>query len=537
MKREETANKAQCARTAFLKRRSLPFALIFAGVCACVTPDLFAQAGAPGAIFDFGAGARPLAMGGAYSAVVKEASSLYYNPAGLSMLSSRNVSLMHATLFEGMSYDYIGYAQSYRGFPGGWGAQVLRFSAGAAEGRDENNLPTSAFTYTETAMAVGTGVHGIFMPSLSLGASVKLLNRALAADSNRLIGFDMGAQYGPLMSEKLSLALVIRNFGSFAMGDTADKLPFGFKLGAAYLLSPNISVCADLSGNGEIQFGTEYGIGIGAIRLGYDRDSFSFGGGLKFMKSYQLDYAMYKHPELGLSNRISLSYFFGGVAAPPKVRVYASEYIKKAENGINARDYSSAYTSVDMSIGMDPAVRNGVWGEKFRRLDAVVTGLKLKELPGRQKLLKENTPQAVEAGRSINEYLDGNNDKSSLLAHSAMGYQPGNAFFSDFLTVMSGLTRTEIKKDEILPRNTLAKEKLRKAEAFFRMANYDKAAKECEQVLMIEEDNELAWTRLGSSYYALGDLQRAKQAFLKVLAINPNNTSVRDFVLLQGWTK
>ncbi|PIU20201.1 MAG: hypothetical protein COT18_03495, partial [Elusimicrobia bacterium CG08_land_8_20_14_0_20_59_10] len=267
---------------------------------------LFAQAGSPGGIFNFGAGARPLAMGGAYSAMVKDASALYYNPAGLSMMNSRNVSLMHATLFEGMSYDYLGYAQNYGGLPGGWGIQALRLSAGSAEGRDESNQPTGNFSYGETAFAAGAGIHGLLLPSLSLGLSLKVLSRSLADETNRLAGFDIGAQYGPVITDKLTLAFVIRNFAGFATGDTDDKLPPGLKAGAAYALSSNISLAADISSDGSFQLGTEYGIGPGAIRMGYDRSLFSAGAGIKFLKSYQLDYAMYKHPVLGLSNRVSL---------------------------------------------------------------------------------------------------------------------------------------------------------------------------------------------------------------------------------------
>lgn len=197
----------------------------------CLAQGAYPDAGSPGAIFDFGAGARPLAMGGAYSAMVKEASSLYYNPAGLSMLGNRNISFMRATLFEGMSYDYLGYAQNYGGFPGGWGVQLLRLSAGTADGRDENNQPAGSFSYNETAFAVGTGVHGLFLPTLSLGASIKVLNRSLADETSRLAGFDIGAQYSPALADKLTLGLVLRNFGNFAMGNTDDKLPVGLKAG------------------------------------------------------------------------------------------------------------------------------------------------------------------------------------------------------------------------------------------------------------------------------------------------------------------
>ena len=494
-----------------------------------------ADAGAPGSIFDFGAGARPLAMGGAYSAEARDATALYYNPAGLSMMNNRNVSLMHATLFEGMSYDYLGYAQNYGGLPGGWGVQVMRLSAGTAQGRDDNNQPTSSFGYTETAFAVGTGIHGLFLPSLSVGGSLKVLNRTLGTDSNRLIGLDIGMQYGPVFDEKLTLALVAQNFGSFATGDTADKLPLGLKLGAAYALNSNISLSADLSGSSGLQFGSEYLMGPGALRVGYNSDGFSFGAGIKFMKAYQLDYAMFKDPVLGLSNRVSLSYVFGGVSAPPKIRSYAKDYLKKAENDIKDRDFSSAFDNVGMAIGMDPGIEKGSWGEKYRRLSELVSGLKLKELPERQKLLRGQAEQPAEAGRALTEYVEGNNLKSMLLAHSALGYQPDNALYSDLLSMLSRLTSMEIRRDEILPRVMLVNMKLEKAATAFYAQDFIKAVKECSEVLLIDEGNAEAWKKTGSAYFAAGETAKAKYAYEKVLELHPQDGAVIKFMTLQGW--
>lgn len=494
-----------------------------------------AQAGAPGAIFDFGANARPLGMGGAYVAQVRDATALYYNPGGLSMMNSRNLSLMHATLYEQMSYDYVGYGQNYSSIPGAWAVQFVKLAGGQAEGRDINNIASGNFTYSETALTLGTGIHGVFLPALSVGASFKMLNRALDNEATKLMGFDLGAQYVPLDNDKLSFGMVLRNFGSFATGDTADKLPFSAKAGAAYMLGRRLLIAADITGEGTVQVGTEYKIGPAALRLGYNRDSFTMGAGIKLFTAYQVDYAMVKHPELGLSNRISIAYYFAGVSAPPKIRSFAGDYLKKAGSNIDKRDYVSAYDYVDMSIGMDPSVKNGPWGETHKKLSDLIFSLKLRELPARQAMLIEDSQQSIEAGFAIKEFLNNNNDKSSLLAHSALGYQPGNAFFTDFLTIMSGLTHTEVRKDEILPRQALVISKLDKGSAAFYAQNFEKVVSECREVLLLDDRNVLAWKKLGSAYFATGNMAAAKRAYSKVLELDPNDDSVRKFMSLQGW--
>jgi len=122
-----------------------------------------------------------------------------------------------------------------------------------------------------------------------------------------------------------------------------------------------------------------------------------------------------------------------------------------------------------------------------------------------------------------------------MLAHSALGHKPGSAFFSDFLKEMSSMTGQAVKSDEIMPKVAMAREKLRKAETYFQLTEYDKAAKECEQVIQLEPDNALAWTRLASAYFAIGDMARARQAFETSLRLDPANASVQEFMRLQGW--
>ena len=48
----------------------------------------------------FGTGARPLGMGNAFTAIADEASTTYYNPAGIAQLTHHEFNFMHATLVQ-----------------------------------------------------------------------------------------------------------------------------------------------------------------------------------------------------------------------------------------------------------------------------------------------------------------------------------------------------------------------------------------------------------------------------------------------------
>ncbi|HDG68341.1 MAG TPA: hypothetical protein ENG11_04265, partial [candidate division Zixibacteria bacterium] len=77
--------------------------VVFAGV-------IFAQFGQAGDFLRFGAGARSLAMGGAYTVLAKNADALLYNPAGLAGTERWELSLTHAQLFMDSRYDFVSFA-------------------------------------------------------------------------------------------------------------------------------------------------------------------------------------------------------------------------------------------------------------------------------------------------------------------------------------------------------------------------------------------------------------------------------------------
>ena len=63
-------------------------------------------------VLTMGAGARPLAMGGAFVGAADDATAAYWNPAGLANIDDIEITTMHATQSDLQSYDFANIAFS-----------------------------------------------------------------------------------------------------------------------------------------------------------------------------------------------------------------------------------------------------------------------------------------------------------------------------------------------------------------------------------------------------------------------------------------
>jgi nucleoid-associated protein YgaU len=79
-------------------------------------------------------------------------------------------------------------------------------------------------------------------------------------------------------------------------------------------------------------------------------------------------------------------------------------------------------------------------------------------------------------------------------------------------------------------RLNLIDQKLQKALEKIYSGEYLIAAKECQEVLDLEPDNALALTRLGSVYYAMGQVKQARQYWKQALEQDPKNDVLKSFL-------
>lgn len=287
--------------------------------------DLGGGAGTGGADFlTIGVGARPLGMGGAFSAVDMglDANAANWNPAGLARVDAPAVTTSYSSLFEDQRQGYVGYAGPLAGAGGTWGAGVNYLTVSNIEKRaGDTEAPDSTFSNQNYAAALsyaralGGGV--------ALGGNLKYVRTALDSAKHSAMAFDLGALAGTPV-EGLTVGGFVRHLGS---NIGPDPLPLTFQGGAAYrALASRLLLAADLQmlateRRGAAGLGAELWISPNlAARAGWRQQSasdrlnsglvgFSTGLGFKFSR-FAADYAFLPYGDLGNTHRVTLGLRF-----------------------------------------------------------------------------------------------------------------------------------------------------------------------------------------------------------------------------------
>lgn len=266
-------------------------------------------------VFEAGAGARPAAMGNAFTAVADDSSAIYYNPAGLSLIRAQELSLLYYQLYEGALYSSAAYGQTLLDF-GTLGAAFYLYSAGTVEGYDSNDKRTEDFAFREYKAAAGYASN--IGSDFYVGLVINVINSAMGAKNSTGIGADAGVLYEPF--DFLRLGFTARNLFRpvQSLGEENEGIPQVYSLGI--LLKQNFgAVAVNMSGdfsageseNFKVKAGLELVIYESlSLRAGYDSGRYSFGAGLDLF-NVRADYAYIADSYLENLQRIGISYRFG----------------------------------------------------------------------------------------------------------------------------------------------------------------------------------------------------------------------------------
>ncbi|OGC90805.1 MAG: hypothetical protein A2W25_12780 [candidate division Zixibacteria bacterium RBG_16_53_22] len=299
--------------------------LMFSASCAMAGEG---DAGYSGAFMRSGVGARPLGMGGAFTAIAEGPEATYFNPAGLGFEMRLGTSLSYKALSLDRHLGHIAISFPIRSeavmaaswVNAGVSDIVGRGSSQQIIGNINNNQ--NAFT-----LSFGKAING----SAALGASLRYLQEKLDELDVFTIGVDAGFLFR--YRELISLGGVVQNLGSTYRWDTnaywgdgttyEEKYPVIFKFGlAGNLLDGRVIPAVDFEKSDKtgtlFRAGAEYWFTRKVIqlvedeyeegkfnevemhkrwaglRIGIDRGSPTFGGSLAYLKgdrSAAIEYA------------------------------------------------------------------------------------------------------------------------------------------------------------------------------------------------------------------------------------------------------
>ncbi|KAA3657841.1 MAG: hypothetical protein DWQ10_12375, partial [Calditrichaeota bacterium] len=284
-----------------------------------------------GEFLSTGAGARALALGGAYTALANDVTAIYWNPAGMNRLNYPQASLMHSQRFAGIiKYNFAAFSMPF-GMDASLGFGIIRLGIDdiihtklprpdlrlgdiyEENGQQFRNTPVQDYSFSNAEYGFFFSYARKVSERLSYGASIKTLYKTFDENTAYGIGFDLAAQY--VVNKNLLLGANLQDITSTILAwDTGTKelIVPTLKLGAAipfqmkYLpgkLIPLIDMDVRFEGRefasqiaaGAMSFdfhmGLEYNFSQRiAARLGSDVGNFTAGAGIDF-QNFILDYA------------------------------------------------------------------------------------------------------------------------------------------------------------------------------------------------------------------------------------------------------
>jgi len=271
----------------------------------------------------YGAGARSLAMGGAYVALADDASAPYWNPAALMQIEEHQFLSMYAPFFEQTSYNFLSYVHPLRKLGSIGISDVLLHSGGYEEvDKELGPIGTNKSIFKNAIIiSYANRIHR----KISLGASLKLIHERVMKYSGNSQGIDLGILYEPL--DELDIGLTLQNViqPEVTLRDEPDVYELNLKGGLAMnAFSRRLTLTADI--NKLVDEKAYFCAGMEIcpwekpasslrrvdLRVGFNNlQSFTCGLGLK-IKFLSVDYA-FNSNDLGNLHKFAVTFGWGNI--------------------------------------------------------------------------------------------------------------------------------------------------------------------------------------------------------------------------------
>jgi len=505
-------------------------------------------------VFNLGAGARAMGLGNGFIALSDDATAIYYNPAGLSYLSSQQVSLLHTVIFEGTIYDFASYAYPL-GRWGGFGIAGMRLGTDDIGRRDDIH-DLGRFNASQTQLLISYGRP--LTKRFAAGVSVKVANQSIDDYSAYGFGLDAGGRVNIIRG--LSGGIMLQDIigPRLKLATVSERTPYTLKTGLAYQLAPHDTPLSgvatfdlDKPEKREVKIHTGLELryrGELALRGGYDRDNFTFGAGIRYQR-LDFDYAYKFVDRLTDSHRFSLTFSFGATESEKLARKTADQQ-ESGQRLVNESLQKSLLTELKRADRyydegkLDSALAAYYRADAFAQDKEYIYG-RIKDIKRRLGTVAETsfgiTGGETSAGQTMSDF-----EKQATEL-----YQNGALSAARDMVIMARRYHVESKSLDTLEANiNTAIDKViwanfAKAESAFSLADYV-AAYDCyNTILALDANNKRAREgakkaekslnlaqklSLALEYFNIGKYISSQREFSAVLELDPGNKTALEFL-------
>lgn len=256
-----------------------------------------AKVGTAGAQFlEIGVSARAIGMGEAFLGVSDDASALFYNPGGLSLLTQKEVIFTHVDYPAGIRYEFAGVVLPTPNLAGSFGVAFYMLTMDDIPVTNYKYPTGTGQTFTSSDYALGLTYSAGLTDRFSVGITAKYITQLLATYKATGWAMDLGTFYDTGF-RNFKICMSIANFGpDMTFISDSYPLPIDFRFGTAIdvVQTDNSRLIAAVQASHpndnleKYNFGLEYWFNnLVSLRVGkkfnYDYyDDSDFGGGVTF---------------------------------------------------------------------------------------------------------------------------------------------------------------------------------------------------------------------------------------------------------------
>lgn len=274
---------------------------------------------------------RAAALAGSFVANSDDPNVMFYNPAGINLLSGTPVSFSYLKYLIDINSASVSFSKDYEGI-GRFSAGVLYINYGTFTKATADGSNIGTFSAGETAFIVGYGNQ--LDQNFYYGTNVKFIYSSIAGQSSTALAFDAGLHY-TIPDQRWNFGFSVLNLGTQLSSyfSTKESLPLDIRLGFSKELEKvpfrffwSFNRLNETKNNffgrfGRITAGGEFRLGKNLrLRLGYDNEKrkdlkigttaglagFSLGLGFT-VKDYNIDYSFSSLGSIGSLHRFGIS--------------------------------------------------------------------------------------------------------------------------------------------------------------------------------------------------------------------------------------